>query len=224
VAVATDLAAVRAAAHGAEATVNDAVLTTVSAALSTVLAHRGESVDTIAIAVPVAGRQQASASQLGNRVAPMLVTVPTTGDLTARLRHVAAQVRARKATATGPAPIALLGPVFRIAARLGGYRWYMNHQRRMHTLVSHVRGPDHPISIAGTAVNALIPIAVGEAGNTTVAFTVLSYTGTLTITATVDPDHFPDLPTLTSALRDELTALTKRSRRTAPGTAGGAKV
>jgi hypothetical protein len=48
---------------------------------------------------------------------------------------------------------------------------------------------------------------VGEAGNVTAGFEVLSYAGTLTITATVDPDRFPDLSTLTDALRDELAAL-----------------
>jgi diacylglycerol O-acyltransferase len=84
----------------------------------------------------------------------------------------------------------------------------MNHQRRMHTLVSHVRGPEQPITFAGTPVQAIIPAAVGEAGNTTVSFEVLSYAGTVTITAIVDPDHFPDLSTLTDGLQTELALLT----------------
>ena len=58
-----------------------------------------------------------------------------------RLEQVAAQVRAHKAAATGPPPIAVLGWLFRPLAALGGYHWYMNHQHRFHTLVSHVRGP-----------------------------------------------------------------------------------
>jgi hypothetical protein len=33
---------------------------------------------------------------------------------------------------------------------------------------------------------------------------VLTYAGTLTVTAIVDPDHVPDLDTLTAGLRAEL--------------------
>jgi diacylglycerol O-acyltransferase / wax synthase len=36
----------------------------------------------------------------------------------------------------------------------------------------------------------------------------VSYAGALTITAVADPDHFPDLPTLATALQAEIAALT----------------
>ena len=52
--------------------------------------------------------------------------------------------------------------------RLGGYRWYINHQRRLHTLVSHLRGPVEPISFDGRRIDAAVPIIVGESGNSTV--------------------------------------------------------
>ena len=51
---------------------------------------------------------------------PMLVAVPPTGDAGRRLEQVAAQVRAHKAAATGPPPIAVLGWLFRPLAALGG--------------------------------------------------------------------------------------------------------
>jgi len=156
----------------------------------------------------VAGRRSASAAQLGNQVAPMLVTVPVTGAPEQRLRQVAAAVRAGKAMATGPPPIAVLGPLFRVAAALGAYRWYLNHQHRLHTLVSSVRGPDRPVTFGGATVTAVIPVAVAGAGNLTATFDVLSYAGTVTITAIADPDHFPDLPALTDGLRAELALLT----------------
>jgi WS/DGAT/MGAT family acyltransferase len=202
-----DLAPLRAAAHRHGCTANDAVLTAVAGALRRVLTTRGESVDTIAIAVPVAGRRSATTSELGNQVGPMLVTVAGS-DTSTRLQRVAAQVRARKESAAGPPPIAVLGTFFRAAAALGAFRWYMNHQRRMHTLVSHVRGPEQPISFGGAPVEAIIPAAVGEAGNTTSSFQVLSYAGTVTITAIVDPDSFPDLSALTDGLHAELALLT----------------
>lgn len=199
---------VRAAAHRQGATTNDAVLVAVAGALRTVLESRGETVDPVVVTVPVSGRRTAQTSGpgngLGNMVSPMLVAVPTTGAPSRRLATVAAAVRAGRSAATGPPPIAVLGWLFRPLARLGGFRWYMNHQRRFHTLVSHLRGPAEPMAFDGRRIDAAVPISVGEAGNSTVYFEVLSYRRTLTVVAIVDPDHFPDLDVLASALADEL--------------------
>ncbi|HEX6931067.1 MAG TPA: wax ester/triacylglycerol synthase domain-containing protein [Streptosporangiaceae bacterium] len=211
--VRTSLAEIRTAAHAHGATVNDALLVAVAGALHRVLAAGGESLGTIAVAVPVSGRGQpghepAGDGALGNMVSPLLVPVPSAGDAAERLERVAALVRAHKAAATGPAPIAVLGWLFRPLARLGGYRWYMNHQHRLHTLVSHVRGPAEQVTFGGTPVIAAIPVSVGQGGNITVYFEVLSYAGTLTITVIADPDHFTRLGALTQALRAELDAVT----------------
>jgi diacylglycerol O-acyltransferase len=206
--VRADLAGLAAVTHRHGGTVNDVVLAAVTGALHMLLEQRGESVDTFAVTVPVAGRRSTSAARLGNRISPMQVVLPGTGDPPQRLAQISAATRARRASATGPAAVALLGPVFRAAAGLGLFRWYLHHQRRTHTLVSNVRGPDRPPCLAGAAVSTIIPVAVGEAGNITVSFVVLSYAGTLTITAVVDPDRVPDLPTLTTALEAELSVLT----------------
>src|SRR6185436_12636020 len=101
------------------------------------LERRGESVDTLVVAVPVSGRRTGQPAGLGNMVSPLLVAVPTRGATARRLATVAATVRAGKAGASGPPPVAVLGWLFRPLAAVGGYRWYMNHQRRLHTLVSH---------------------------------------------------------------------------------------
>lgn len=201
--VRADLAALKRSAHRYGATTNDALLVAVAGALHRVLLTRGESIDAFAIAVPVSGRADAGPA-LGNMVSPMLVTVPTIGEVGQRLQQVAAAVRARKASAAGPPPIALLGWLFRPLAALGGYHWYMSHQHRLHTLVSHVRGPAEPLTFGGSPISSAIPLGVGEAGNMTVAFEVLSHAGTMTITAIADPDHFPDLDTLTAGLHTEL--------------------
>jgi diacylglycerol O-acyltransferase / wax synthase len=202
-----DRARLAAAAHRYGATANDAVLVAVGGALHQVLLSRGESVDPIAITVPVSGRRVRGGPAVGNLVSPMLVEVPTGGDLEARLARVEAAVRAHKEAATGPPPIALLGGLFRLIARLGGYRFYMNHQHRFHTLVTHVRGPVEPVTLSGHRVNAAIPVAVAEGGNTTVYFEVLSYAGVLTISVIVDPDHGPALDDLIGGLRNELESI-----------------
>ena len=206
--VRADLARLRTAAHHYGGSVNDAVLSTVAGALRQTLNARGESVDEFAIAVPVAGRRTATERELGNQVGPMLVTVDCAHGPAQRIPQVTATVRARRQMAAGAPPIAVLGTLFRAIAALGGYHWYMNHQRRMHTLVSTVRGPERPIAFAGAPIVGIIPISVGEAGNMTVSFTVLSYADDLTITAVVDPDRFPDMPTLIRALQAELALLT----------------
>jgi diacylglycerol O-acyltransferase / wax synthase len=213
--VRADLSAVRAAAHRHGATANDAVLVAVAGALRRVLLSRGEPVGTIVITVPVSGRPAGSGPDLGNMVSPMLVTVPATGAVPDRLAQVAAQVRAHKTAATGPPPIAVLGWLFRPLAALGGYQWYMNHQHRFHTLISHVRGPTEPVMFGGSPITSAIPVGVGPGGNVPVYFEVLSYAGTLAITAIIDPGHFAGLGSLTTALRAELDLIVRH-----PGPAG----
>ena len=210
--VRADLATVRAAAHRKGATTNDVVLVAVARALSRVLTARGEFVETLMVGVPVSGRSLGSEPALGNLVSPLLVPVPATGDIQRQLEQVAALVRAHKAEATGPPAIAVLGWLFRPVAALGGYRWYVNRQHRLHTLVSHVRGPAEQVTFADLPISSAIPVVVGESGNVTVWFQVLSYAGTLTITVIFDPDHFPDLDILADALRDALDLIIRGER------------
>jgi diacylglycerol O-acyltransferase len=206
-AIRLERAPLAAAAHRKGATANDAVLVAVGAALHEILPRRGESVDPIAITVPVSGRGSRPGSAMGNLVSPMLVEVPTSGAVRERLAQVEAAVRAHKAAATGPPPIAIMGGLFRVVARLGGYRYYMNHQRRFHTLVTHVRGPAEPLTLDGHPVSEAIPVAIGERGNITVSFEALSYAGMLTITVIVDPEHGPDLDDLIRRLQHELDSI-----------------
>ena len=97
--------------------------------------------------------------------------------------------------------------MFRVLARLGMYRFFMNHQHRMHMLVTHVRGSVEPVTLGGHPVSAAIPVAVGEGGNTSVYFEVLSYAGVLTVAVIADPDHGPDLDDLTRRLQVELDSI-----------------
>ena len=204
--VRVDAAPLRAVAHRHGATVNDAVLVAITAALRDLLAARGEAVDSVAVGVPVSLRRSAAAGQLGNQVAPILVRVPVTGDVPDRLQRVATAVRAGRATATQPPPAAVATAMW-WAARLNLLRRYMTHQRRMHTMVSSIHGPDHHISVGGSTVVSIVPLVSAETGNVRISFDVLSYAGTLAITAVADPDAVPDLSHLAAALRRQLTML-----------------
>lgn len=202
--VTADLCPLRAAAHRQGATVNDAILVTTGAALARVLAARGEAIDPLVVVVPVSGRRGETDAESGNLVAPMLVPVPTSGSVEDRLARVARQVRAQRALALGPPPIATLGWLFRPLAAVGAYRGYLRHQRRFHTLVTNVRGPQATVCLDGARVTNAVPMSVGDNGNVTVHFSVMSYAGTLTIAIIVDPECFAQIDILAEALREEL--------------------
>jgi diacylglycerol O-acyltransferase / wax synthase len=204
--VRAETAPLRVLAHRHGATVNDAVLVAVTAALRDLLAGRGEAVDPVAVGVPVSMRRSTTAATLGNHVAPILVPTPVTGEVGDRLEQVAATVRTGRAAATQPPPAGVATAMW-WAARLGLLRRYMARQRRMHTMVSSIHGPDQRITIGGGTVVSIMPLVSAETGNVRVSFDVLTYAGMVTITAVADPDAVPDLPDLAAALHRELDAL-----------------
>jgi len=200
-----DLKQIRAVAHAHGASVNDVMLTVVGGALDKLLAHRGEHVDPFVISVPVSGRSQASAGALGNQVGVMPVAVPASGEATTRLEAIAAATRTNKTRIRG-ASATLLVPVFRAFGALHVLRWGVNHQHLVHTFATNLRGPDSMVSFLGATVSDIVPLNV-LAGNVAVAFAVMSYSGSVTLTLTVDPDVIPDLDVLVDGLRHELDAI-----------------
>jgi WS/DGAT/MGAT family acyltransferase len=200
-----DLHRVRERAHGDGATVNDLVLTAVTGALHQLLTDRGEWLDALVVSVPFAARTRAEADQLGNRSGVIPVRIPTSGGFADRLTAVSAIMQAAKQYQRG-ASTAVLGPVFRLLARLGLYQYFIDHQRFVHTFVSDLRGPDMPLRLLGCRVLEVVPLSVGT-GNVTVSFTALSYDGRLVITMIFDPDTCPDADRLGSALKSQFAGL-----------------
>lgn len=192
-------------AHAHQATVNDVVLTAVGAALHRLLQSRGEIVDRFVISVPVSARRETSVAQLGNQVGVVPIEVPGTGDGVVRLRTIAEASRRAKTTAPA-ASTALLGPAFRLLARLGLFQWFIDRQRLVHTFVTNLRGPDTRLAFLGAPITDIVPVAV-VTGNVSLSFAVLSYAGTLGITVIADPEVCPDLAVLRDALDEELHAL-----------------
>jgi diacylglycerol O-acyltransferase len=209
--VAADLDAVRDLGHAHGGTVNDVVLAAVAGALRTLLASRGEQLGEVTITVPVAARRAASHDELGNRIGIMPVTVPTTGDLGARVTRTAEVTRERKSRARG-ASAALFVPAFLLMARTGLLPWFANHQRLVQTFATDLRGPERPLTFGGATVRAIIPIP-STTGNVTVTFAALSYAGTLRITVLSDPARVPDAAALAAALDRELSAQRKPGGR-----------
>jgi WS/DGAT/MGAT family acyltransferase len=221
-----DLAALRGAAKAHGATINDAVLVAVTGALRDLLARRGEQVSHLVVSVPVTGRPAAApeatgatgaagtagtagaagatgkAEPTGNQVGIMPVRLRTAGEPLERLVEVAAHTRARKGSVRGSSA-AISGPVFRLLGSLGVLRWLVRHQRMVTTFVTNVRGPEQRPSFAGAVVADVIPLGI-VSGNVTVAFTVFSYAGTLTVAIAADPTWCTDLDVLRDLLQAEL--------------------
>ena len=200
--VTADLAAIRDLGHACGGTVNDVVLAAIGGALRALLASRGEELGLVTISVPVSARQAATAGQLGNQVGVMPVTIPAGGRLADRVSQVAAITHARKTAARGTSA-ALLGPLFRLLARTGLLRAFVNRQRLVHTFATNLRGPGEPLIFGGAPVRAVIPVP-STTGNVTVTFAALSYAGVLRITVMSDPGRMPDVAVLTAALRRDL--------------------
>jgi diacylglycerol O-acyltransferase len=194
-------------AHGA--TVNDVLLTAVAGALHEILAASGERVDRLVISVPMSAREHATVTSLGNDVGAVPVLVPADGELFRRLVRTAAVTRSAKQTSRG-ASMAILGPLFRLLARLGLFAWFINRQRLVHTFVTNLRGPEVPLAFVGSTVDAIAAVAV-VTGNVTVSFAAISYAGTVTVTVVADPDAGPDLAALHRALEGQLDRLAGRS-------------
>jgi diacylglycerol O-acyltransferase len=201
----TNLDLVHAAAHRHGASVNDAVLAAITGVLAWFLHDRHEEVDRFVVSIPVSGREAATAARLGNEVGVMPVTLPSTGNVAARMEAIAAITRARK-QAPRAASAALLAPAFRVLAATKTLNWFTTRQRMVTTFVTNLRGPDSLVVFMGATVTEIIPVN-GTSGNVQVAFGVFSYAGNLTVTIVGDASLANDLPALAASLQEELDAL-----------------
>lgn len=200
--VTVPLADVVATAHRLGVTVNDLVLAAVADSLSGLLRDRGESVDSLVVSVPYSGRAGTEAGRLGNDTGVVPFRLPLDVDSGTRLQAIARMTRdqRRRPRAASAAP---LGVAFRALARLGVFRWFVDHQRLVNTFVTNVRGPAQPWRFCDRVVSRVVPVAVTP-GNVAVTFDVLSYAGTLGVTVVADPDVVPDQARLAGHLLEAL--------------------
>lgn len=201
-----DLDALRRAARRHGASINDALLVAVTGAMSALITHRGETPPAgLVVSVPVAARVSTTSTDLGNRVGVMPVRVPLDGAATSRLERVARATALRKAGARG-ASAALVGPLFRLLAALGIFRWFVDRQRLVNSFLTNLRGPAERLNLAGLEISRIVPLTI-TAGNVGAAFAAFSYAGTLGVTLIADPAVVPETDVLAAALDAELRAL-----------------
>ncbi len=213
-----DLAALHAVARLQDATVNDVVLAVVSGALRELVVRRGELVPSMTASLPVSRRRTATTAQLGNSLSGMVVPLVTTADRGGRLRSTAARTRELKAVSMAPFE-ALVGPMFRVLARLHLTRAFVDNQRTVTTFVSDLAGPTRVVSLGGAAVLEMLPVS-HITGNVTTTFAALSYAGRLVVAATVDADACPDADLLGDLLQAELDGYSELAPRVSPRVVG----
>lgn len=164
-------------------TVNDAVLAVVGGALRMWLLNRGEEVAadlSIRVMAPASMRRPDDMGSGGNMVAAMFVDVPIgEADVLRRYRKIERQTRRIKrrgeAVAAGalmPAAEFIAPNLFAIAVRAG------IDTAPVHTVVTNVPGPQHPLYVNGAAIESLLPFLT-TFPNRTLTHGVLSYNGSM---------------------------------------------
>ena len=203
--VRAQLAMIKEAAHGHDATVNDLLLAAVTGGLRALLLARGVPVDGLILyaSVPVALRARADTAGLGNQVGLMVVPLPVgEPDPVQQLRQVTRATIQRKHR---PERLASLRPVGSLTI-LRALNRYSRHQRIVDLFVTNVPGPKRPLYLLGARLLEAFPV-VQIAGNVPLSVAVLSYDGQLNIGIQSDPDGCPDLDVFVDGLRRSLEEL-----------------
>jgi diacylglycerol O-acyltransferase / wax synthase len=204
-----DVKSVRSALGG---TVNDVVLTIVSAGFRDLLESRGESVDgrTVRALVPVSVRRPGERGVYNNRVSAMFAELPIgIADPVARLDAVRAQMdglkRSKQAVAgdvltslSGFAPPMLLALGGRLAAR--------SPSLGVQTGVTNVPGPQQPLHTLGRRLLESFPF-VPVIGKARISIAIFSYDGGLYFGVTGDYDSSSDIDTLTAGVERSMAEL-----------------
>jgi WS/DGAT/MGAT family acyltransferase len=151
--------------------------------------------------IPMSIRRDDEYLTLGNRVSGMFASLPLdVADARERLHLIAAEMRAHKEGGQALAfdfALAVLGAVPTVLAPLIARlprQWPVAH-----TVCTNVPGPREPRSLLGQRVLALHPV-VPLAVDIGLGFAILSYAGTVSITATADATLVPDVDRLPAAL------------------------
>ncbi|GAB1516938.1 WS/DGAT/MGAT family O-acyltransferase [Actinophytocola sp. KF-1] len=198
--------------HGT--TVNDVVLTAISAGLRTLLLSRGERPDARAVRtlVPVSVRAAGDGDELDNRISLLLPFLPVDiADPVEALAEVHRRLAREKATGEAEAGRAItalaarepFGPVslaIRLAARLP--------QRAVVTVTTNVPGPRAPLRVLGRDVLELLPY-VPIAVRLRLGVAVMTYRDEAVFGVTADFATMPDAAILTGAIERTLAELAR---------------
>lgn len=203
-------------------TVNDVVLAMAAGSLRSFFERRHEALEGSLVAlVPMSVRSEADRTALGNRVAPMLVSLATgIDDPAARLSAIGDGMRAAKehhrsvgSDLYGRWAQALVPMVAtRVSRLLANFRIFDHVPPLVNVVVSNIAGPQVPLYLAGARLVALYPLGPVVEG-VGVNVTVFSYLGNLHIGTQGCWDLVPDLAVVADGMVEALAELVKEADR-----------
>ena len=211
------LAELKAVKNAARVTLNDVVLATVAGALNRFFDARGERLSQPLIAsVPMAVASPGDAPRTaGNRVANLFTSLCNdVADPLERLQMIHAITKQSKDVQKQLGIDTLLD--WSEAAPAAAYRWILGAYSRSglsdfvpppaNLIVSSVRGPDHPLFVAGARLREIYSVGPAVEG-IGLNITGWSYCGRVTCSLIADADAVPDPHPITDALRPALDEL-----------------
>ena len=214
-----DLKAVK---NAAGVTLNDVVLATVAGALDRFFEARGESLSKPLIAsVPMSVATPGDAPrEAGNRVANLFTSLCNdVRDPLERLHKIHAVTAQSKEVQRQLGVETLLD--WSEAAPAGLYRWILGSFSQAglaefmpppaNLIISNVRGPDHPLFVAGARLRTIYSVGPAVEG-IGLNITGWSYCGDLAMALIADAEAIPDPHIITNALRPVLAELLQATR------------
>lgn len=200
-----------------DVTVNDVVLTLVTAGYRELLLRRGErpTADMLRMLVPVSTRTADAKSVLDNRVSVLLPLLPVhVDDPVERLSVISGRMTERKAGGEAAAERTLVkwaeylpfAPIAWAIRVLGGFP-----QSSVTAVATNVPGPREALFFAGRRVEELLPV-VPIAVRLRTGIAVLSYAGRLTFGITGDFDTVPDLAAIVEGIEQDAAKLLEAAR------------
>jgi WS/DGAT/MGAT family acyltransferase len=209
---------VRRAAHATGTTVNDLVVSAVTAAMRAYLLERGSPVDALRAAVPLNLRplKEPIPREMGNKFGLGLLTLPLSLDDTEeRLGEVHRRMAVIKDSPEGRVS-------YRILSALGITpltieRAIIDFWTAKATMVmSNVPGPSDAVFLAGTPLESILAWAP-RSGSLPMSVTVFSYNGQISASLAVDARLIPDPERIAAGVEEELGELQRlASRLTTP--------
>lgn len=212
------LESLRSVQQATDTTMNDVVLATCAGALRRMLGDEDEVPDRPLLAlVPRSVRGEDDPRDRGNRLVPMLVTIPAhLGDPIERLEAASAAARgAKQRAADGDrspwlrlSELAVPGLARPLSRFYTNRRLADHHPPLINLTVSNVPGPPTTLYSAGARLEATFPMGPVYEGSG-LNITVTSYRDTLQVGTVACPDRVPDPWGLLHRLEDALNELVK---------------
>ena len=199
----TDVKAVRAVLGG---TVNDVVLTIITAGFRDLLDSRGEPPgpdDVVRTMVPVSVRRRGERGVYNNRVSAVFAGLPVGLDRPqARLERIRTEmdgIKETKQAVAGDVLSSLSGFAPPMLLALGSRLVTASPRLNMHTATTNVPGPQQPVQTLGRRMLESYPF-VPVVGSVRIVVAIFSYDGGLYFGVTGDYDGAPDIEVLTEGI------------------------